>query len=492
MQTTCQAPSHHQMNAMRKIVLVLLLLPFLTKQTRADDPVDYPNLPREIVPAFHHFGRQTQLTDDELQNTAKPDVMQLRKQVRELEKLANAPNVHSAEGSAAESGEQNVRPIFFEGLPWEGKPTRVFAWLGIPDAESREDGAKVPGVVLVHGGGGTAFIEWVKKWNEKGFAAISIAVEGQTDVRDSAGKSWQRHEWAGPARNGTYGDSDQPLTDQWMYHAVADTILANSLLRSLPQVDANRVGVMGISWGGVITSTVIGIDNRFAFAIPTYGCGGLAKAQNQYGRALGQNTLYRDVWDPLVRMNDVTMPVLWLSWTGDQHFPLDLQSRCYNSAPGPHMVAFLPNMRHGHAPGRNPPDSYEFARSVVETGAPWCRQLGVKREDAGRARVSFDSSKPIDKVTLVTTTDTGFTGLRTWNETEVGFKQNQSRVIVDVSLPQGTLLMRPDGSEIKLFNLAANPGEKSNLSAQNPESTQRMAKRLDAWWREMKTYYEED
>jgi len=34
-----------------------------------------------------------------------------------------------------------------------------------------------------------------------------------------------------------------------MYHAHADTMLANSLLRALPEVDANKIGVMGVSWG---------------------------------------------------------------------------------------------------------------------------------------------------------------------------------------------------------------------------------------------------
>jgi hypothetical protein len=96
-------------------------------------------------------------------------------------------------------------------------------------------------------------------------------------------KGYRRHAWAGPQRNGIYGNSSEPLADQWIYHAVADTVLANSLLRSLPEVDADKVGVMGISWGGVITSTVIGIDERFAFAIPMYGCGELFKAANQYG-----------------------------------------------------------------------------------------------------------------------------------------------------------------------------------------------------------------
>jgi dienelactone hydrolase len=364
----------------------------------------------------------------------KRDQAALRKQVLALGKLTRAPKLHAAIGFTSEG---NVKPVYYDGLPWQGKPTRVFAWLGLPQHKGETTNGKAPGVVLVHGGGGTAFKEWVKKWNERGFAAISIAVEGQTDRRDSTGKSWQQHDWPGPARDGIYGDSDKPLADQWMYHAVADTILANSLLRQLPQVDPEKVGVMGISWGGVITSTVIGIDSRFAFAIPTYGCGALASAQNQYGRALGDNVSYREVWDPLVRMNNVKLPVLWLSWTGDLHFPLDAQSRCYAAAPGPHLVALLPNMRHGHAPGWNPPDSYAFAESVVRTGLPWCRQLGVKLEGEG-ARVSFTSAKTVDKAVVVATSDRGFTGRRKWTASPAEFKQIEDRVIVSAALPAGT------------------------------------------------------
>lgn len=214
--------------------------------------------------------------------------------VRALGELTKAPAMQMADGVQSS---ENLKAIYFDALDWKGKPTKVFGWLGLPE---NRDG-KVPGVVLVHGGGGTAFKEWVKKWNDQGFAAISIAVEGQTDQRNTAvkdqdnPKGWKKHDWAGPRRSGIYGDSGEPLKDQWMYHAVADTILANSLLRSLPDVDAKKVGLMGISWGGVITSTVMGIDDRFAFAIPTYGCGNLATAENQYGRALGKNEVYKPI-----------------------------------------------------------------------------------------------------------------------------------------------------------------------------------------------------
>ena len=87
-----------------------------------------------------------------------------------VDTCAQAPKTYEAEGFKPDG---QVRAIFYDALPWNGKPTRVFAWIGVP---AKHDG-KVPGMVLVHGGGGTAYKEWVQKWNAQGFAAISIAVE---------------------------------------------------------------------------------------------------------------------------------------------------------------------------------------------------------------------------------------------------------------------------------------------------------------------------
>jgi dienelactone hydrolase len=334
-----------------------------------------------------------------------------RMEVAGLARLTEAPRVFNAEEFPDEPG---LKPLFFEALPWQGKPTRVFAWLGVPKSN-----AKVPGIVLVHGGGGTAYKEWVRKWNEHGFAAISIAVEGQVDERNLDGPPevhWKRHAFAGPARMKIYADSAEPLADQWMYHAVADTILAHSLLRSHPEVDAQKVGLTGISWGGVIASTVIGIDRRFTFAIPVYGCGHLADASNFWGDALRENRLYREVWDPVVRIRNATLPTLWLSWPGDIHFPLDSQAGTYTAAPGPRVVALLPGMKHSHPAGWKPPDSYAFAESIVRTGKPWLRQTNIT-VSGNHVSVSFESAKPLDRAVLIWTADAGPTGERRWNET---------------------------------------------------------------------------
>lgn len=351
-----------------------------------------------------------------------------------VETCSRAPKTYDAEGFKPDG---QVRAIFYDALPWNGKPTRVFAWVGLP---AKREG-KLPGIVLIHGGGGTAFKEWVQKWNTEGFAAISIAVEGQTDLdekKEAKGRPvWARHPFSGPARDGTFADAKLPLKEQWMYHALADTMLANSLLRSLPEVDAGKIGVMGVSWGGVVTSTIIGLDDRFAFGIPTYGCGHLFDAENHWGRALHDNEGYKQVWDGMNYADRVKMPVLWLSWPQDAHFPLGCQAEHYRKAPGPRMVSLITKMGHSHPAGWNPPDSYAFARSVVKTGKPWGGSPSAKTE-AGTAVAVFHSTKPITRAVLVSTTDKGFTGTRKWVESPASAASGGGGTTASAPLPPGT------------------------------------------------------
>lgn len=357
--------------------------------------------------------------------------------VESLSGLTTAPAFSLATGYAVS---EQLRAIYFDALAWKGRETKVFAWIGLPE----ETGEKVPGVVLVHGGGGTAFKNWVKEWNQRGFAAIAIAVEGQTDrrLKEADGGAvtatgWERHEWAGPERRGIYHDSGEPIRDQWMYHAVAGSILANSLLRSLPQVDAGQVGIMGVSWGGVITSTVIGLDERFAFAVPTYGCGGLATAENQYGRSLGNNRIYRQVWDPVLRLQRAKMPTLWFSWPEDEHFPMDCFAASYGQLPGPHMVSLVPGMGHGHGPAWTRPEAFAIAQGLVSGSGLWCVQTGL-REEGGLVEADFSATEKLDSAVLVSTTDSGVSSSRTWVETPAKLSRNGTSWTASANLPEGT------------------------------------------------------
>ena len=356
-----------------------------------------------------------------------------REKLEALAELTDAPAMEEATGF---DSSEELKAIYFEGLAYKGKPTKVFAWLGMPKNKAGNIPAKIPAMVLVHGGGGTAFKDWVERWNERGYAAISIAVEGQTDIRTEDGESWSKHQWAGPSRAGIYGDVAKPIEEQWMYHAVADTILAHSLIRSLPGGDADKIGLMGISWGGVIASTVIGLDDRFAFAIPTYGCGDLSEAQNQYGKSLANNSTYKEVYDPMLRFDKVKMPTLWFSWPEDKHFPMDKFANSYQAVSGPYAVSLIPKMGHGHGPPWTKPDSYAFADSVTRHGKPWCRQKSLERE-GNKVVVIFESSEPLREPVLVYSTDEGITGQRKWLERAAKGTKKGNTYTIHAKLPDG-------------------------------------------------------
>src|SRR5258708_40265362 len=93
--------------------------------------------------------------------------------------LSQAPKVYEAQ-----TQEKGVRALYFESVPWKGKPTRVFAYYGGPA------GKKLPGMVLIHGGGGTAFAEWVRLWNKRGYAAIAMDTCGALPDKAPEDKPW--------------------------------------------------------------------------------------------------------------------------------------------------------------------------------------------------------------------------------------------------------------------------------------------------------------
>ena len=108
-------------------------------------------------------------------------------------------------------------------------------------------------------------------WVKRGYAAIAMDTCGQIPVGNYG--HWVQDPEGGPHGWGGFDQIDRPREDQWTYHAVAKIILAHSLLRSLPEVDPERTGVTGISWGGYLTCIVAGVDPRFKLAVPVYGCG---------------------------------------------------------------------------------------------------------------------------------------------------------------------------------------------------------------------------
>ncbi|VGO12224.1 hypothetical protein PDESU_00775 [Pontiella desulfatans] len=350
--------------------------------------------------------------------------------------LTNAPSVYTTNGVVTNVNcVGSIQSMMYESVEYTGKTTRVWAYIGMPAGASAEN--PVPAVVLVHGGGGTAFSDWVQHWNDRGYAAIAMDNEGRM-VDPATGEKFVQP-WGGPQRTGIYDDMAKPIGDHFMYHATASAIVANSLIRSLPEVDADKIGIMGVSWGGVITSTTIGLDDRFAFAIPTYGCGHLYDAMSHWGGALIDNETYKTVWDPFLRLDQATMPVLWYSWPGDYHFPLDSQGASYMAAAGERMVSLVPGMNHSHGSAWFRPESYDFADSIISDGTGWCVQQSLSLTGSDVEAV-FATTRSLKTATLLFATETGATTSLDWTETNVTSMVESPAGIwtIMAQLPEGT------------------------------------------------------
>lgn len=294
----------------------------------------------------------------------------------DLKALGKPPQVFPATNTA-----EGVKAFFYEGPTYRGATTRVFCYYGAPATASA--GERVPAVVLVHGGGGTAFAEWVRLWTHRGYAAIAMDLCGCVPV-GSYGK-WQRHEQGGPAGWGGFDQIDLPVTDQWTYHAVADILLAHSLLRAFPEVDARRIGLTGISWGGYLTCIAASVDPRFRCAVPVYGCGYLGDNSawlNEFER-LGPERAARwlQLWDPSAHLPSASPSILWVNGSNDFAYPMDSWQKSYGRTRRPGRLCLKVRMPHGHGgAGENPEEIRVFMDEHLRHGTPMVRITGQGRK----------------------------------------------------------------------------------------------------------------
>ena len=279
-----------------------------------------------------------------------------------------------------------IKAITYDGANIGDKKTKVFAYMGFP----KDRNEKVPAVVLVHGGGGVAYVKWVKMWNDRGYAAIAMSTTGDfpkilSDEERLKG-SFEEGEANKLFQHGLYGifleegyvdaplndemqNSSAPLDEQWMYHAIHQVIYAHNILRADERVDSEKIGITGISWGGVITSLVIGYDNRFAFAIPVYGSGYMNEGLGYVCRKFdGEDT--KKLWLAEKRFLKVKMPVLWQCWNSDMPFSINSNSHCYldtvkNNADT--RFSAVHEMKHSHEHGWVRKEAFLFADSVCKT-----------------------------------------------------------------------------------------------------------------------------
>lgn len=340
-----------------------------------------------------------------------------------------------------------VRSLVYQGLNYRGKPTKVFAYYASPQTLGLKESqpGPYPGIVLIHGGGGTAFREWAELWAKKGYAAIAMDLAGSRPAEDkNPHKRENRTRLPAGGPDQSHVEKFEAVKDDksehWCYHAPANAILAHSLIRSFPEVNRDKTAVTGISWGGYLTCIVAGLDNRFKAAVPVYGCGFLdnhSVFENSIQRLPPEDAKrWMQIYDPGHYLRAVQMPIFFVNGTNDFAYWLSAYQRSFEavSESTPRNIRIEVNMRHSHPAGWAPEEIARFVNEKLRQERPL---PVVKKPEINGKQVIAELAQPVKIKTAVLqyTTDEGPNPERKWHSIPL---QVEGTKISGAAPPEGT------------------------------------------------------
>jgi dienelactone hydrolase len=168
--------------------------------------------------------------------------------------------------------------------------SEIYAAIASPTASG-----KYPGILVLHGGGGSAEVEKAMSWAQRGFVAVAPDLPGIAEPKKLT-------ETKGRFSSLKYGEgrwvANPDASESVIFDAVLSAMKSLYLLRSQPDVDTSKVGVVGVSWGGYMTTMVCGLaGDQVKAGLALYGCGffdlGSQSGTALYNPALPQTSLAR-------------------------------------------------------------------------------------------------------------------------------------------------------------------------------------------------------
>jgi dienelactone hydrolase len=335
-------------------------------------------------------------------------------------------------GAKTEFPDYELQQLYYSNEPYEGRPTRVFAYLARPKGIP----GRSPGIVLVHGGAGKAFAQWAAQWARCGYVALAMDLNG----RDDRGRYLAD---GGPVTgNGTIVTdiAKGPIRDMWPYQAIAASTRAVTILANEPEANSGQIGILGISWGSQAAGIVASLDQRVAFAILAYGCGFLHE-DSSYGEMLaalpeGARRSWIENFDQSSYLAGLKAPVLWLTGTNDHFFYLDswTKSQAMTHARST-TLRVLPNWHHGYETVWQTLECRLFADQVTRGSEELIRvkEAGLTN---GVIWADYTGSKPIVSAELEFTGSAGKWEARAWGTGPANVDAAGRRVTAQV--PSGT------------------------------------------------------
>ena len=212
-----------------------------------------------------------------------------------LEELSAAPAYRELDDPV--TAQPGLKSLMVSGKGPNGSKAEFFCYYGRPEGPVPKGG--FPGVVMVHGGGGTAYPNYTKDWIGLGFAVISIDWYNQ---RPAPGLTNVPPSHVTVPRIALDGGKRQDHVAN-----VANMVLAHSLLRSFPEVNRDRTVFVGLSWGSWYGVCVAAVDDRFKGCVEIY-CGDWNPGRKEFFQVVNGRFL------PYAKV-----PMWWAVSTNDQN-----------------------------------------------------------------------------------------------------------------------------------------------------------------------------
>ena len=296
-----------------------------------------------------------------------------------------------------------------------------FCTYAVPDSPRPQKG--YPALMLVHGGGGTAYPNYIDHWRRNGFAVLAVDWYNQRPVTTGKGKgehSYSRAPLPGGRRN------DQRAN-------IANLVIANSLLLSMPEVDPSRNVYVGLSWGSWYGAAVAGIDDRYSGVVEIY-CGDVKRENGDW--LVNGRFLHR-----------AKMPVWWTTWTQDQNVTPKTSQDGWDECPGYWGHVTCPTLGHSHQ-GFMLDSVMRMARHFAGMGPALPRLGNVELKDGVLSSPVVGLGPTTGKAFLVYTDDS----LNELKPAKRAWKH------VDASLAGGRVAAPlPEGALIAFLTLNENP-----------------------------------
>lgn len=254
-------------------------------------------------------------------------------------------------------GYENIRLV-----EYRAGGRRVYAFIGVPE---RAEESSCHCAVLVHGGGGQAYYEWVKKWTERGYVAIAPDFNGHMPVDES--RRSERDLSGGPEGYGSIGDAESE--EPWMYFSVLNILRAADIVSREKCADKNNVALCGISWGGFLSLSAAGVSDVFKAVSVVYSSAYISDSEWGREQGIGGLTahgreLYDAHIDPQSYLAGITCPVFFAAGTDDTAFTMRNRKRTSDAVPARKIFSYRLHFPHGHYVGWEGGESIAFTDSI--------------------------------------------------------------------------------------------------------------------------------